>query len=164
MSYSSDNAQVTNQLDTTVDFGGEERIFKDTLTNAYRKVATTVNSKTGGLYQPREISNSEQFFTPNNPQKLRNVYRTTIEFGALPNNTTKSVSHGINFTSQFTLTKAYASASDTEGLLYLPIPYASASGSNIELLINASTVTIITNSNRSNFDITYVVIEYCKNQ
>ena len=164
MSYSSDLPQITNQLDTTVDFDGEEKIFKDTLTNAYRKVATTVNSKTGGLYQPREISNSEQFFSPGNPQKLRNVYRMTVDFGALPNNTTKSVPHGINFTSEFTLTQTYGASTDTQGLLYIPIPYASASGSNIELLITASEVTIITNSNRSNFDITYVVIEYCKNQ
>lgn len=164
MSYSSDNPQITNQLETTVDFEGSERLFKDTLTNAYRKVATSVNAKTGGLYQPQEISNSEQYFTPNNPQKLRNVYRMTVDFGGLPNNTTKSVSHGINFTSEFTLTKAYGASTDADSLLYIPLPYASATGANIELLITASQVTIITNSNRSNFIITYVVIEYCKTQ
>ena len=112
MSFSSDEPQITNQLDTTVDFEGEEKLFKDTLTNAYRKVATTVNSKTGGLYQPREISNSEQYFTPSNPQKQRNVYRMTVDFGPLPNATTKSVSHGINFTSEFAATKIYGTATD----------------------------------------------------
>ena len=164
MSYSSDNAQITNQLETTVDFEGEEKLFKDTLTNAYRKVATTVNSKTGGLYQPREISNSEQYFTPKNPQKLRNVYRMTVDFGALPNNTTKTVSHGINFTSEFTMTKIYGAASDVDSLQYIPLPYSSATGANIELFVTGSNVTIITNSDRSNFIIAYVVIEYCKNQ
>lgn len=164
MSFSNDNAQITNQIPTTIDFTGDESIFKETLTSSFRKVANTVNSKTGGLYQPQELSNSEQFFTPSNPQKQRNVYRMTVDFGVLPNNTTKSVPHGINFTSEFTLTKAYGASTDADSLLYIPLPYASATGANIELLITASQVTIITNSNRSNFIITYVVIEYCKTQ
>jgi hypothetical protein len=164
LSFSSDQAQVTNQVETTVDFDGNEKVFKETLTNAYRKVATSVNSKTGGLYQPIEISNSEQFFTPDNPQKLRNVYRITIDFGALPNATTKSVPHGVNFTSEFTATRIYGASTDADSLLYIPLPYATASGDDIELLITASEVTIITNSDRSNFIITYVVIEYCKTQ
>lgn len=164
MSFSNDNAQITNQIPTTIDFTGDESIFKETLTSSFRKVANTVNSKTGGLYQPQELSNSEQFFTPSNPQKQRNVYRMTVDFGVLPNNTTKSVPHGINFTSEFTLTRVYGASTDSDSQLYIPIPYASATGSNIELLITASQVTIITNSNRSNFIITYVVIEYCKTQ
>jgi len=157
-----DNPQVTNQLPISVDF--EEKDFHGTLTSTYKKIANTVNTKTGGLYQPQELSNSEQFFTPSNPQIQRNVYRMTVDFGSLPNNTTKTVPHGINFTSEFALTKLYGASTDADSLLYIPLPYASASGSNIELLINASTVTIITNSNRSNFIITYVVIEYCKTQ
>lgn len=159
---SSDNPMVINQLPISVDF--EETDFLDNLTSTYKKIANTVNAKTGGLYQPQEISNSEQFFTTNDPQKQRNVYRMTVDFGALPNTASKSVSHGINFTSEFTLTKAYASSSDTDNLEYIPIPYASATGADIELSINASTVTITTNSDRTNFNITYVVIEYCKTQ
>ncbi len=87
----------------------------------------------------------------------------TIDFGPLPNAGTKSVSHGINFTSEFAMTKIYATSSDPSGLNYIPIPYASLADP-IELLITSSKVTIITNSNRSNFKITYVVIEYCKTQ
>lgn len=164
MSFSSDNPQITNQLETTVDFTGDKPLFLDTLTNTYRKISSTVNTKTGGLYQPTELSNSEQFFTPSNPQKQRNVYRMTVDFGPLPNNTTKTISHGINFTSEFALTKVYGASSDPTGLQYIPLPYVSVAGNSIELLITSSTVTIITNSNRSNFKITYIVIEYCKTQ
>ena len=161
---SNDNPQVTNQLPLDTDLEGDEKDFKGTLSNILRRTSNTVNTKTGGLFQPQELSNSEQYFTPNNPQKQRNVYRMTVDFGTLPNATTKSVSHGINFTSEFTLTHAYGASTDADSLLYIPLPYASASGNDIELLITASTVDIITNSNRSNFIITYVVIEYCKTQ
>ena len=164
MSFSNDNSQVINQLDTMVDLSGEGTIFKEVLTNTHRKIATTVNSKTGGLYQPTELSNSEQYFTPSNPQKQRNVYRMTVDFGSLPNSTTKSVSHGINFTSEFAATRIYGTATDPSAQTYIPLPYVSVAGSSIELLITSSEVTIITNSNRSNFKIAYVVIEYCKTQ
>lgn len=161
---SNDLPQVTNQLPLDTDLEGNEKDFKGILSNFLRRTANTVNTKTGGLYQPIELSNSEQYFTPSNPQKQRNVYRMTVDFGALPNNTTKSVPHGINFTSEFTATRIYGASTDADSLLYIPLPYASASGADIELLINASSVTIITNSDRSNFIITYVVIEYCKTQ
>lgn len=164
MSFSNDNPQVTSQLPLDTDLGGDEKDFKGTLSNLLRRTANTVNAKTGGLYQPQELSNSEQYFTPNNPQKQRNVYRMTVDFGALPNNTTKSEPHGINFTSEFAVTKIYGAATDADSLLYIPLPYASATGANIELLITAGEVTIITNSDRSNFIIAYVVIEYCKTQ
>lgn len=161
---SSDNPQVTNQLPIDAEFEGDEKNFRGTLTSTYRRIANTVNTKTGGLYQPQELSNSEQFFTPSNPQVQRNVYRMTVDFGSLPNATTKSVPHGINFTSEFTATRIYGASTDADSLLYIPLPYASASGDDIELLINAGEVSIITNSDRSNFIITYVVIEYCKTQ
>lgn len=161
---SSDNPQVGNQLPISIDFSGKEELFRDTLDNTYKRIANSVNTRTNGLFQPREVGNSEQYFTPNDPQVQRNVYRMTVDFGALPNTGTKTVAHGITFTSTFAATHIYAAATDPVNLLYIPIPYASATGNDIELLINATNVVIITNSNRSNFTICYVVIEYCKTQ
>ena len=60
-----------------------------------------------------------------------------------------------------TFTRVYATASDTTGFNYIPVPYASSTAANnIELNVNGTNVNIITGSNRSNFNICYVVLEY----
>ena len=161
---SNDNAAVTNQLPLDAEFEGDEKNFRGALTQTYRKIANTVNTKTGGLFIPSETANSEQYFTDGNPQQLRNVYRMTVDFGPLPNATTKSVPHNISFTSEATATRIYGEASSSSTGQFIPLPYASATGNHIELLITSGTVDIITTSDRTAFDTTYVVIEYCKTQ
>ena len=84
-----------------------------------------------------------------------------INFGALPNAGTKSVPHNIPINGSYTFTRIYGAASDTTGLNYIPLPYASpTAANNIELNLDATNVNIITGSNRSNFNITYVIVEY----
>ena len=162
MSFSNDNTSIINQLPITIDFGGEEN-FKDGLMTHLKKVSQVVNTKTGGLHVPNEKTNGDQYFTENNPQKFRNVYRVTVDFGYLPNNTTASVAHGINFNNQFSTVKIYGSASDQGNLLYLPLPYPSATNANIiELSLDATNVIIKTGANRSSYYAT-VDIEYLKN-
>lgn len=161
---SNDNAAVTNQLPLDAEFEGEEKNFRGALTQTYRKIANTVNTKTGGVFVPAETANSEQYFTVDNPQQMRNVYRMTVDFGQLPNATTKSVPHNINFTSEATATRIYGASSSPSTGEFIPIPYVSTTGDDIELLITSGTVDIITTSDRTNFETTYVVIEYCKTQ
>jgi hypothetical protein len=114
---------------------------------------------TGSVYFPNPANNS----TTAAVADLRQVCRKVINFGALPNAGTKSVAHGIAPTTSFTFTRIYATASDTTGKNYIPIPYASpVLASNIELNVDATNVNIITGSNRTNFNICYVVLEYIK--
>ena len=114
------------------------------------------------MYPLNQIVNGQQFF-PNSsdsymqPINYRDVFRVVINFGALPNATTKSVAHGISVNAGTTFTCIYACASDTTGFNYIPIPYASPTlVNNIELKVDATNVTIITGSNRSNFNVCYV--------
>jgi hypothetical protein len=87
----------------------------------------------------------------------------TVNFGALPNTATKSVAHGITITTATTFTRIYATASDTSGSTYIPIPFSSPTlVSNIQITVDATNVNITTGSNRSNFNICYVVLEYIK--
>jgi len=93
---------------------------------------------------------------------VRQVFRQVVNFGALPNNTTKSVVHGIVVNTNTTLTRLYAAASDPVNFDYVPIPYASVAGTPIELYMDSTNVNITTNADWSSYTITYVIIEYLK--
>jgi hypothetical protein len=145
--------------------------FKELLVRLYQQIgniAIVLNTKDTGIYAVSEFVNGQVWF--NNPafnsstqqsSQLRQNLRKVINFGALPNAGTKSVPHGITCTPMTTFTRVYATASDTTGFNYIPVPYASSTAANnIELNVNGTNVNIITGSNRSNFNICYVVLEY----
>lgn len=148
--------------------------FKELLVRMYQNLnnmAISLNLKETGYFPLQEFVNGQLYFP--NPAlnsstglypTFRQVFRTTINFGALPNTGTKSVAHNITVNAGTTFTHIYATASDTTGFNYIPIPYSSpVLANNIELSVDATNVNITTGSNRSNFNICYVVLELIKN-
>ena len=153
----------------TVDMNSDK--FRELLVRLYQNLNTisiVLNSKDTGYYVDSEFTNGQLFFP--NPSLTsqssstpiyRQVIRTVVDFGALPNTGTTSVAHNIGPTTAYSFTRIYGCASDTTGLNYIPLPYASPTAANaIELKVDGTNVTIITGSNRSNFDTCYVVLEY----
>lgn len=150
-------------------------LFKDFLVRLYQttnNIANITNIKDSGYYVETEFVNGQLWFenktlssiTSQSPE-YRQVFRRVIDFGALPNASAKSVAHGIGPTTAFTFTRIYGTASDTTGLTYLPIPYASqaAATSSIELSVDATNVIIDTGAvDRTAYDTCYVVLEYIK--
>ena len=147
--------------------------FKELLVRLYQNVnniAIALNLKDSAYYDQTEFVNGQMFFpNPANSSgttaapSYRNVYRMVINFGALPNTAAKSVAHNIPITAAYTFTRIYATASDTTGLTYIPIPYASPTlVNNIQLDVTSTNVTITTGSNRTNYNVCYVVLEYLK--
>lgn len=145
--------------------------FKELLVRLYQNInniALAVNLKDSGYYVTQEFVNGQAYFP--NPDlnsttaiaaTLRQVYRKVVNFGVLPDTTTKSVPHGITCTTATSFTRIYACATDPMGFNYIPIPYASNSaGDSIELNVDGTNVNITTGSDRTNFTITYVVLEY----
>ena len=145
--------------------------FKELLVRLYQNInniSMAVNLKDSGYYVQNEFISGQVYFqnpalnstTATRPQ-FRDVIRKVINFGSLPNTGTKSVPHELTPNSSYSFTRIYGTASDTTGLNYIPLPYASpVLANNIELKVDATNVTIITGSNRSNFNITYVVLEF----
>lgn len=150
--------------------------FKELLIRLHQNInniAIAINLRDAGYYDQKEFINGQRYF-PNpmidataspyiNPA-FRQVFRMVVNFGQLPDTNFKSVNHNIpGISNMFTFTRIYATASDTTGLNYIPIPYASpVLVNNIELSVNATQVTITTGSNRTNFNECYVVLEYIK--
>ena len=142
--------------------------FKELLVRLYQNVnniALVLNTKDSGYYVPSEFVNGQVLFpdpiTMN--QNMRQIFRLLVNFGALPNTAAKSVAHGLTPNSSWVFTRIYACATDPSGFNYIPIPYASPTLANsIELSVNSTNVTITTGSDRTNFTICYVIVEYAK--
>lgn len=148
--------------------------FKELLVRLYQNInnmALVLNIKDSGYYNTSQFINGQLYFpnpalnssTAQTPE-FRQVYRTVVNFGALPNTATKTSPHGITCNAQTSFTRIYGCASDPVGLTYIPLPYASATAAdNIELFVDATNVNVITSANYSAYTITYIVLEYLQN-
>jgi|SRR6185312_5291573 len=130
-------------------------------------ITEAINLKNTGYYVTTEFNTGQLLFNANNDfSQLRNIYRTTINFGALPAAGTKSVAHGITgISSTYTGVKLYGVATNPATPQFIPIPYSSASAvaSNLELTLDATNVNITTGgTDYSAYTRTLVVIELVK--
>ena len=148
--------------------------FKELLVRLYQNInaiTIAINLKDSGYYFTDEFVCGQQYFqdptltsaSQRNPEP-RQIYRKVVNFGALPNTATKSVAHGLMINSSWNFTRIYGTATDTAALAAIPLPYSTtaAVGDNIELNIDAANVNVTTESNRTNFNQCYVVLEYFK--
>jgi hypothetical protein len=173
--------QVGSFVPTTNIFAGEQQIasvefntpeFRQLLVNLYQIVglmATVVNTKDSAWYAQSEFVNGQVWFpnpslnsTSQLTPTVRQVFRKVINFGGLPNAGTTSIPHLIPITSAVTFTRIYATASDTAGKNYIPIPYVDPAGTNIQINVDATNVNITTVDDRTNYTVCYVVLEYIK--
>jgi len=149
----------------------EFKEFLVRLRQSTNNIALVLNIKDSGYYVLEEFLNGQAFFpnpalnstTATTPQ-LRQVFRITVNFGALPNAGAKVIAHGINVIAGYSFTRIYATATDPNALTFLPIPYAAlVLNQNIQTDVDATNITITTGTDRTNYTICYVVLEYIKN-
>jgi hypothetical protein len=130
-------------------------------------ISIAVNKKDSGIYDSIETITGQSFLptfstSTSSNTNYRTVFRKTIDFGSLPNTTTKSVAHGIIFGTTFSTTKIYGSATDPTNS-FIPLPYSSPTlANNIELNLDGTNVNIITGSDRTSYTRSFVIIEYIK--
>ena len=162
MSFSNDQPLVANQF-SDFDIPDNFDDFSEIFEREYKRVIDAVNTKEGGLYLLQELATFEQYFTPNDPQQNRNIYRKVIDFGSLPNTSSKSVAHNIAFNSNTRMTRLYGAASDSTGVQFIPLPFASPTlAESVSLSVTGTQVIITTGSDRTNFTSSTIVMEYSK--
>ena len=126
----------------------------------------------GSYYISGEIINGQQWLTAAAGKTVQ-AFRKVINFGALPNATTKSVAHGVTFNSSSVMTRMYATAThpapapptayNPAQQLFIPIPYASPTLNQcIALNADGTNINITTAIDYSTYTVCYVVIEYLK--
>ena len=88
------------------------------------------------------------------------IYRKTISCGALPNNTTKNIAHGI--TGMTEITDIYGISNNGSSWINLPF----VNPANIiychEIAADFTNIILVTASDRTQFTVNYVTIEYTK--
>ena len=89
------------------------------------------------------------------------IYKKTVNIGALPNNTIKSVPHGI--TNLNKIIKIEGTAYHPVNNVTKPLPFTSLSGSSsIQLSIIGANIEITTGTDRSGFTYSYTTLYYTK--
>lgn len=133
----------------------------------HRLTANIVNVKENGTYETNEVLTAQQWFSVESPGtaiKTRYTFRTVVNFGALPNATTKSKAHGISVTPGTIFTKILATAT-YPGNRAVNVPYVNVTTptDGIELWVDATNVNIrTTTANWVAYTTVYVVLEYIK--
>lgn len=129
-----------------------------------------INTKTSGWYVREEVMSGEVLFPTNDSRTSNNVegtyrqvFRKVIDFGSLPDNTTKSVEHGITINDATRFVYIFGTANDPASRSYKPIPHASpTASSNISLDVDDTNITIETGSNLTAFTDVYITLGYVK--
>lgn len=162
---------TTNVWDNPGLFQVSDPVVQQLLIRLYQnvnEVALAVNVKDTGFYNTQEYVNGQLWFpnpltnsTDSNSTQFRQVLRTVINFGPLPNTAKKSVAHGITCTTSTTFTRIYGTASNTTGLTYIPLPFASPTlNKNIQLDVDSTNVNVTTAIDYSAYNICYIILEY----
>lgn len=91
------------------------------------------------------------------------VYQKTINFGVAPNNTNKSVAHGISNISEVIKYEGFTSTGPGNGN-YMSLPFVESSNVAYSMSVRATNthVTIKTNQDNTPFTNTYVTLFYTK--
>ena len=161
---------------SSIDVNSDE--FKELLVRLYQnlnKMALVLNTKQTGYYPLTEFVTSGLLF-PNpalNQNSLpgsayRQIFRTEINFGPLPNATTISIPHNISIVtggspSTYSFVAISGAASKPDQTKFIPLPYSSSTlANNIELYVTNTNVVITTAIDYSSYTTTLITLDYVK--
>lgn len=89
----------------------------------------------------------------------KTVYRKTVNFGTLPNATTKSLAHGISNLASVLNYYGWA----TNGTNFIELPHAAPTANNaIEIYFNATNVNCVVTGSWSPYSTSYITVYYTK--
>lgn len=145
--------------------------FRLQLRKYLNNMAIALSAKENGFYVEEEMPTAGLFIplaTPNSSANVqfRSMFRTTVDFGALPNNTTKTVPHGITTTQDYSIIKLQGGATEPgvstiNSALAIPMD-GIPNNERVSLEIDATNVIIKTSMDRTSYTRTFIVIEYIK--
>lgn len=91
----------------------------------------------------------------------RSIYKKTINFGTLPNATTKNVAHNISNLNKIIRLEGYTY--NPTSLTTAPLPFSAPTAtSNIAMNANSTDITVTTGVDRTSFSESYITLYYTK--
>lgn len=88
----------------------------------------------------------------------KTLYRKVVDFGSLPNNTTKSVAHGLTGIDELVTIRGSAD----DGTNYIPLPRAHSGANSVDLYVDDTNVNIGVGAVNFAAYIAKVILEYTK--
>lgn len=141
--------------------------FKELLVRLYQNInniSLVLNTKSTGYYINQEFVSGKLFYNPselpNDPLQLRPGFIMTVDTGPLGSGVT-SIDHGIAVTDAFQWMFISGAATNTGTMVGYPLPFAGATGNNIEVTVTATQI-VINNNSGVTFTQSQVTLEYCK--
>lgn len=175
MSYNpySSNPRANELLYEYADFPREfSEEFRTRMIQVINDMCISINSKESGWYSDESTITGEKVL-PTYSKNLegsqsvyyRTVRRKLIYTGALPNNGTKQIAHNIQFPKKSVGWRIWGCASIIDGdenlRAFFQMPLGSPNqSSNVELYATENHVVIVTGTDRTNFNFSFVVVEY----
>lgn len=147
-----------------IDVNSDE--FKELIVRLYlniNSILKSLNDKDTGLYLTTVFQTGQQFFNQTNAyDQNRPIFRTVVNFGALPNTTTKSVAHNIpNLGTTWSIVRLDCQATNPNTIA-VDVPGFDPSDITkpMNIWFDATNVTVQTTSNMSAYTTTWVIIEF----
>lgn len=151
--------------------GLDKELIRNILVHLYQdmsNIALALNLKDSGYYTLDEFLTGQVLFPNPNTNNVifdgRPIFRKGVYFGSLPDTSTTSIAHNIDFGYTTSFVKIYGTATSPSTLTSIPLPYISTTSiaDNIQLSVNSTNVTITTGADQSAYTETYVILEYVK--
>lgn len=139
------------------------------------QICIVTNIKVSGYFPLFEFVNGKLWYpnpllddtTPQTPA-YRQVFVLVINFGQLPNATSRSVAHNLTIGSGWRCTQIYGTATDQSlpaapTPWSIPLPYVDVAGVNpVQLDVTLTSVVVTTISDMTRFNACDIVMEYIK--
>lgn len=169
MSFNSNPPLLVNQLPISVIFPNDFPKFLDILTELYKRIANSVNTKEGALFSLEELFDFQQYFTIGQPGVFRNVYRKVFDMvnlngGSIAPGATVSFPH--NITGLLSPTFIYGGATNSDSpVKYIPLNYVSATSvtDQVQIYLDPTNVVLVNGATQSALTQATIVAEYVKN-
>lgn len=148
----------------------EFRTLLVNIVQSLNNILVAVNSKPSGNYDTNEIATGSTLYpdkslssyTSKSPVS-RQILNKTVVLGTLPNNTTKTVAHGIDLGSGFLMLGIRGAATNAAKDKSISLGYSSpVLAENISIWTDTTNVNIKTGMDRTEFTDAQVILEYIK--
>jgi len=125
-------------------------------------MAYALNRKIDGRMSSEENLSGKRIYYESLPESVpeNEVFRKIIVFGSLPDSTTKSVPHEINFTDELQFVDIRGAATNP-GVSGIPVPQAGSSGT-VSLDITGTNLNVTTDTDMTAYTKCFICIEYVK--
>ena len=156
---------LTSYIPTDIILPEDPEELRRVLDDILRKIIGATNDKDIGYYNTIRNVNGQKWFTANNPQVFKNVFRKVVDLGGLNDFTAinpQNTAHGIVVpAANFEITRLYGVATDPN-TLYIPLPYIdmAGGGNHIQLSMDNTNIILTSNIDYSMFTAAYVVVEW----